>query len=581
MKRTILTSIMAAVAAAAVAIPPRPAPYLFTNTRGDTLRVRIAGAPRSHTYTLADNGTPLVRVGDRFFIPTVDPTGRIVASATEATPGATLPAGIPGGADAIAEGLRRQAATSPAASPDSRVIGPDVFPTRGKIKVPAILVYYTDVPVKTGIEHLAEKLNSEGYDERGVEGSIRQYFLDNSWGQFDLEFDVLGPVKLPHNRAYYGANGSNGSDIRPEAMALDACRILNPTVDFGQYDNDGDGFIDNVCIIYAGESEADGSGVSPDCVWPHQYNFEYLSAQYPRSGRTFDGKILDSYACLAEWQADQYGNGPGRPDGISTFIHEFSHVLGLPDLYSTNGEIYQESPYYWSILDMGSWLDVPPAYSAFERASLGWIEPEEVTGPMSVTLDPLQESQRALRISTSNPDEYFLLETRYRSGWDKQLYGSGLLIWHIDYKESAWYYNTVNNQRDHQRVDLIRADNSTGLTSSDIMSDPFPGASGRYTSFTPTGTPSFTSWADGPMTAWPITDIQRTGAASVSFNIAGGSTGGIDDAIAPDDDDTRGAQYFDLRGIPADIRSAAPGIYIRRNRDGSARRIMITPASKR
>jgi len=112
-------------------------------------------------------------------------------------------------------------------------------------------------------------------------------------------------------------------------MVIEACRQLNPEVDFLQYDRDGDGYIDNVFVVYAGRGEA--SGGSPDCVWPHAWN---LSSAEPGSQYTFNGVRLNLYACSNEWELSDHGKG-FRPVGIGTFIHEFSHVMGLPDLYST------------------------------------------------------------------------------------------------------------------------------------------------------------------------------------------------------------------------------------------------------
>ena len=164
-----------------------------------------------------------------------------------------------------------------------------------------------------------------------------------------------------------------GNDQRPEEMIIEACQMLDDTVDFSEYDRDGDGYIDNVFVFYAGRGEA--SGGASDTVWPHSWDITAAtSVPY-----VFDGVRLDRYGCSNEWEVD-------RPDGVGTFVHEFSHVMGLPDLYATKytGAF---TPGAWSAMDYGPYNNdgcTPPLYSAFERYSLGWIEPLPIDGPVNV-----------------------------------------------------------------------------------------------------------------------------------------------------------------------------------------------------
>ena len=184
-------------------------------------------------------------------------------------------------------------------------------------------------------------------------------------------------------------------------------------------------------VFYAGQSEAAGGG--DDCVWPHSSNIAQLGDYF------FDGKRLDYYACSNEWQE-------GRPDGVGTFIHEFSHVLGLPDLYATV-ESDAFTPGAWSTLDAGPYNNsgcTPPLYSAFERTALGWLSPVEITEACNATLLPLSSGMAGI-VKTSQAQEYFLLENRQQHGWDKYIPGHGMLIWHVDFDGGVWATNTVNN----------------------------------------------------------------------------------------------------------------------------------------
>lgn len=339
-------------------------------------------------------------------------------------------------------------------------------------------------------------LNEERYSDLGAWGSVRDWFISNSNGGFSPQFDVVGPIRLSQPRAYYGAN-KGSDDIRPEMMVIEACGLVDDEVDFSQYDEDGDGLIDNIFVFYAGYGENLGAGVPSECVWPHSWDImEATSVPY-----YFDGKRLNHYACTNEIDLTN------TMDGIGTFIHEFSHVMGLPDLYATNYS-YAFTPGKWSVMDEGPYNNnsrTPPYYSAFERLSLGWLDPVKIDRPANIKLPEIAEN-RAFWIPTENENEYYLLENRQQTGWDTFLPYHGMLVWHIDYNENIWRYNTVNDRKDHQYVDIIEADD---IRNSDTLEgDPFPGLA-NITSFTDDTTPAMRSWA-GIGCGVPLTDIYES-----------------------------------------------------------------------
>lgn len=587
-KKTLLSMLAAASITAAWAIPPRTTPYLFTQPDGTKLEVMISGAPRQHQYTLAETDLPLVREGETFFFAKLDNSGNVVSSGIEAAPVANLSAEARSyvaslNVAEIREATRRAisaqtelelANKAALASIPSRAA--TVFPSQGVVKGIAILVEYTDVEftVDDPYTHFYNMLNQEGYSDFGGTGSARDYFISNSNGAFQPKFDVYGPVTLPHNRAYYGGN-VGGSDQRAEQMAIHACQALDDIIDFSQYDYDKDGLIDNVFIYYAGYGEA-VSGAPSECVWPHSWDLDYAGSKYPAKSRTFDGKRLNHYACGNEIEYNPYGES--GPDGIGTFVHEFSHVLGLPDLYCTSGDLSNETPGLWSVLDQGCFNNssrTPIGYSAYERYYLGWLEPTEVTEPMTLDLYPITSSNTALKItSPSNPDEYFLIETREQEGWDTYINGRGLLVWHIDYDYSYWMQNVVNNNDNHLRVDLLRADKSKDYSSFSLSNDPFPGRSNTYRTLTSDKYPAYnfysgSSFGFGKEVEYPLTKITRalkSRGGYVSMDIAGGAeVNGVEDVIA--DPGTAPAELFDLNGRPIDSTKPAPGIYLRRQGD--------------
>ncbi|MDE5870276.1 MAG: M6 family metalloprotease domain-containing protein, partial [Muribaculaceae bacterium] len=282
---------------------------------------------------------------------------------------------------------------------------------------------------------------------------------------------------------------------------------LDKDVEFSQYDTDGDGYIDNVFIFYAGTGE-NRTGET-DAVWPHTSwvtQLEYLPY-------TFDGVTLDRYACTNEW-VDKH------PDGIGTFCHEFSHVMGLPDLYHTSYGSLPYTPGEWSVMDYGPYLNegrTPPLYSSFERYALGWMTPEELTDNKSFALLPLSSNQ-AYCVSRDGKDELFFFENRQPEGWDRYLPGHGMVVWHVDYNDAIWDKRAVNNDEDYQRVDLIEADNIKSSLSRG--GDSFPGTAG-ITEFNPSTVPAF-AFHDRTNPGLSISAIKERPGGEVTFRVGAG-----------------------------------------------------------
>ncbi|MGM9853011.1 MAG: M6 family metalloprotease domain-containing protein [Muribaculaceae bacterium] len=365
------------------------------------------------------------------------------------------------------------------------------FPRTGKIKGLVILVEYTDVKFNSGYKtdaktYFNDLLHKEGFSEYKGTGCATEYFRAQSNGLFDPEFDLYGPVTLPNPMSYYGANDSYGDDKAPHMMVVHACQQLDKTVDFSQYDNDGDGYVDNVFIFYAGQGEA--SYGSDDTVWPHSWEVSSGTGSKFR----LDGVIIDRYACTNEWERS-------TPDGVGTFIHEFSHVMGLPDLYHTTSSSASYTPGSWSVLDYGPYNNdgrTPPNYSIYERNAMGWINPELLDGEVKfVSLEEIGGSNRGCIIQTDKTNEFFLLENRQLTGWDKYLPGHGMLVWHVDYQTSVFDNNSVNNNSSHQYVDIIEANNSANSNSDATMAGyTWPGTSNK-TEFGPNSSPALKSWS--------------------------------------------------------------------------------------
>lgn len=366
-----------------------------------------------------------------------------------------------------------------------------------------------------------DMMNKEGYTGNGNSGSVHDYFYKQSYGKFNLTFDVVGPVTVSRNMSYYGTNqdGEAGYDKYPHIMVEEACELVadDPSVNWADYDWDNDGEVDQVFVIYAGYNEAQGGAANT--IWPHESNLSYYGYS-----KTFGGKTINIYGCSSELR-----NSSGNElDGIGTACHEFSHCLGLPDLYDTGyGDNF--GMYTWSLMDSGNYnndSNTPAAYTAYERMASGWLTPVELTEGCSVEgMKPLVDSPEAYIIyNDKNNNEYYLLENRQQKDFDKYVGGHGMLVTHVDYDASVWNYNTVNNTTNHQRCTIIHADNNDYTSDAGLAGDPFPGTSSNH-SLTDTTTPAstlFNANTDGrKYMGKPLTDIYEDG-ENISFTFMGG-----------------------------------------------------------
>lgn len=354
-----------------------------------------------------------------------------------------------------------------------------------------ILVNFTDVTFKTSKTELDSMITGKNYtreysyihrdDTLNItsQGSAWQYFFDSSYGQYDPQFDVIGPVTVSKNMAYYGKNNKTGSDMFPEKMVQEACQLVDDSVDFNLYDNNADGKVDFVYVIYAGYGEADGGGANT--IWPHSWELS-ASGTYCM----VDGIRVNLYACGNE--LDFYSK---LHTGIGTFCHEFCHVLGLPDLYVTNTAQHKTWG-EWSILDYGPYNNdgnTPPALSAYERFFMGWLTPTLIVDSGEIMLEELNKNQKALLISENDkhnligndPDTtvFYMLENRQQESWDMYLPGHGMMLTKVQYSAKAWRDNTVNNKATKMGVDIIEAlpNNSNNEKDTDL----FPAGATEYT----------------------------------------------------------------------------------------------------
>lgn len=344
--------------------------------------------------------------------------------------------------------------------------------SEGRKYVPLLLVEFKDLPftIRDSQDSLLTYYdlycnglrNGERYTGHGSYGSIKDYFIEQSQGQFDPEFVVIGPVRLDSCYAHYGADrvndrGSvlqhdeNYNDFRKEAIK----KMLELEVDWTVFDNDGNGSVDMIYFLYAGLGQNNGGG--SDAIWPKETT----------TSVTIDNiNFATSASCceLQPSQKDANGNVVAtKADGIGVFIHELSHALGLPDFYDTRGTAFGMD--IWSVMDYGEYCGdgyEPVNYTAYERDFMGWESITTITEPTTLHIPCFAEGGRGFKIvNEKNANEYYILENRQGMGWDTRLgqVATGLQVTHVDYSSSRWNANTVNTDKSHQRMTVIAANN--------------------------------------------------------------------------------------------------------------------------
>lgn len=400
-----------------------------------------------------------------------------------------------------------------------------------------ILVNFQDVRFAeaNSPQAIDSMLNADTYTYNGAYGSARNYFRDQSHGAYVPTFDVVGPVEMPENASYYGSNILGGQDRYVGEMTLEACRqvALMPEIDFADYDYDQDGVIDLVYIIYAGNGEADGG--ASNTIWPAKWNMISAiqsgntlldtDAWLDQSMYSFGGKIVMDFAYSPECVS-----GSMRRSGIGTFCHEFSHVLGLSDLYDIyyhDNYLRRRTPGGWTLMDKGLYNkqgNLPPNMTVYDKYFLGWATPELLHQTTNVIMPADGETYFYLTADgfpalPTDTQTVFYIENRQQTGWDEGLPGHGMLIWKVTYDSLKWADNEVNSEPAVLNYTLASATGWTGNLGEAY--DAFP------------GTKNVTSCS--LVEAYPISDIVEDEQV-ITFFVAGDVSALYDmKAISPDD----------------------------------------------
>ena len=392
----------------------------------------------------------------------------------------------------------------------------------GEPMIPVVMVEFADVAFQpsTTPALVHRYFNEKGFNvDKRWGGSVRDYFVDQSYGLFSPKFQIVGKVKLPKSRAYYGQNSGSSAHVNVDEFYQNAVRqALQLGVSFETFKTTQQN-IPLVILYFAGASENSAleSG-SKDYLW----------SAFKESLYNIDGHSFQSYLVVGEL-INHYKSENGKLlrdaqknpivdyaelEGPGVKCHEICHALGLPDVYDTQNN-YLETPDYLDLMDYGQYVTTmgerPMGLSAYQRSCLGWLRLADLEKDRTgyYQLLPLHskvsepnsenESQAFIFRNSQNPKEFFILENRQPSTWFPQNLGKGMLVYHVDYDAYAWDSNRVNVQAEQQRYEIVPADGKRQThnegSKNDFAGDFFPGFK-NVTSWTATTSPAIV-WRTG------------------------------------------------------------------------------------
>lgn len=603
MKRILISAVLSLCAAMTFAIPAKKSWKVVSQSDGTTIKVSQAGDEHLHYYITEDN-VPIYKAADNRYCYLTIESGKLHNSGVLAHESAARSAKelqVMNTIYDLAPIARQMAAKKRSAA--KRCVRPDRLPSKddisvfkGSKKALVILAAFSDKSFSKGddaiVKFYDEVLNQEGYSQNGAAGSVHDYFKDMSRGEFDLTFDIVGPVKVSKSATYYGGPSPimGGTDHIGEFIT-EAIKKADEKcdIDWKKYDWDDDGEVEQVFVLYAGYGQATGGPTGT--IWPNAWTLdEALQNSDGNGGFSIDGVFINQYACSNELYLDS----GTVPMGLGVFCHEFSHCMGLPDMYDTN---YGSTPTMgdWDLLAGGSYNGpqgigwCPAGWTSYERAYAGWLELTELkAGDIIKGMTSLEEADgKAYVIYNDNhKDEYYLLENHKGMGWDKYTPENGLLIIHVDYDKDLFDNNIVNSKgeftpaegydryftNDHPRMAPFSRVRSI-QNDTYFYTYPMDAPRGVVDSLTDTSKPAaelYNALADGSkLMGKPVYNIEKDDDGNISFTFMTKEkeTDAIQD-IAMAEDTTGDDTVYDITGKKAgrigDIKNGSlkAGIYI-------------------
>jgi M6 family metalloprotease-like protein len=355
----------------------------------------------------------------------------------------------------------------------------------GTLGVAVVLALFADSPEPPVSPQDVQRALFDGPSEFGT---VTEYFNEVSGGRLNVTGETLPWVRSDLTlQEVVGDSYGLGEGARTGAFFLRALAAVDPTVDFGLFDNDGldgipnsgddDGIVDAVAF----QSLEVAASCGGPGIWPHRSRLDYWNGGDPVA--TDDRRPDGSPVLVSDYTTQSVLDCSGENvQKATTIAHELGHVLGLPDLYDRSQGILPEQRRWvvgcWSLMAAGAWgcgttnregWVRPTHLGPWEKERLGWLqgleEVREVLGREYV-LGPVQESEEVLKVALqqdvqSDLNEYLLIEYRTKEGFDADIPASGVLVYHIDPKVSG--NQPCESCPQVYRVSLVEADGNNSL----------------------------------------------------------------------------------------------------------------------
>jgi M6 family metalloprotease-like protein len=423
------------------AVIANPEPSDLTQPDGTRITLRLRGD--EHLHWMEDmNGYPVEQAGEVWVYATHDASGALVPTTVRVGSADPAAAGVTKGGPS---GEERARALRTAAE----VVRPFAQPTNtrpnGVVKNLVVLCLFSDHTIArdarapSAYDSLFNQINSTG--PNAPTGSVRDFFREFSYGALTLQSTVVAWVTLPHTEAYYANNayGFPNATAYPQnsaGMVTDALPLVDPLVNFGDFDVDNDGFVDAIDFIHSGYG-GEFAGNGTNTIWSHKTSLSNAAVPvWTTQDRNGAGQLV---------KVDLYHTEPARhgrrSDNLATLVragvitHETGHFFGLPDLYDTDNSSTGIGSYClmansWGFDNSGTH---PPHPSAWCKIQLGWESPNVDPAPGRYTLGQAEFSPGVIKITGGYPaGEYLLIENREPVGVETDMPQGGLAIWHVD-----------------------------------------------------------------------------------------------------------------------------------------------------
>ena len=505
------------------AVPAYPHPSVMKQPNGDTLTVRIKGDERINWYETMDGYTLLFNKAGYLSYAQLDENEDLQPSEIIATSIENRNSAEKSFLNTIEKRLFYSDMQTQLML-NVRQIEEDAQTrnTRGVIGQYKTLCAFVQFPEKAmtiPMSRFESLMNQLGYTANGA-GSVRDYFRESSYNQFDLIITLCGVYTAPNSESYY--SGSNGNaNCQSLARWLAQQVAAEPDINFEDYDSNDDGVVDGFHFIFAGMGREASGG--PETIWSHKWQFSPAVTQ--------NGKSISIYSCSPEYLYSSITT-------IGVICHEMTHAYGAMDFYDTDYETggQYEGTGDWDMMAGGTWNNNgnrPAHHNPYVKTQFGWLNPIVLNEPITIDNMPnTTENPIAFRINTTTNNEYFLLENRQKVKFDAGIPGEGMIIYRVHSQiESAFYMNVINATHP-QRMYPVSANAPVALPVANpesygeinSYSCPWPGGLEK-TEFTDNTIPAMVSWANAP-TNKPITNIANVN-GMISFDFMGGGTSGI------------------------------------------------------